>query len=257
MYSVRKTTKWHGNTQVHVLLCVLLMTGLLVWQYGRNYLVIFGASSLLHLIIEVGLSLSGMRKGQVYVYGHKLPRAVDCTLRALVEGPAYCVPAFFVADQVVAGQAAFGIGSAAVVVGAVSLSMALADRRDLRRLGPGEEPIFSRRAMTRPGAVMLLALVNTVCLAALFLMPTPYRMHAFLYVIAYSSMVMLFYFINYNLGVRMVETYDHERGEFVKPGPLFQAAGLAYDSGYEMALLISPAYSVPFYLGLFESGLVG
>lgn len=257
MYSVRKTTKWHGNTQVHVLLCVLVVTGLLVWQYGKNYLVIFAASSLLHLIIEGGLSLSGIRKGRVYVYGYELPRAADCTLRALVEGPGYCVPAFFVADRVVAGQAGLGIGSAAVLVATVSLYMALADRRDLKRLGPDEEPISSRRAMTRPGAVMLLALVNTVCLAALFLMPEPYRTHAFIYVIAYSSMVMLFYFINYNLGVRMVEIYDHERGEFVRPGPLFQTAGLAYDSGYEMALLISPAYWVTFYLGFFEYGMPG
>ena len=95
-------------------------------------------------------------------------------------------------------------------------------------------------------------LLNTGCLTALFLMPAPYRTHAFIYVIAYSLMVMLFYFINYNMGVRMVEIYDHDRKEYVRPGPLFQAAGLAYDSGYEMALLISPAYWITFYLGLFH-----
>ncbi len=235
-----------------MLLCVLVMTGVLFAQYGTNYLVIFAASALLHLLIETGLSLSGIRKGQVYVYGLALPRSADCVLRSLVEGPAYCVPAFFVADRVVAGQPALGIGTAAVLVVTVSSYMALADRRDLRRLGPDEAPIFSRRAMTRPGAVMLLALVNTLCLAALFLMPTPYRTHAFIYMAAYSSMVMMFYLINYNLGVRFVDIYDHEKGEFVRPGPLFQTAGLAYDSGYEMALLISPAYWVTFYLGFFE-----
>ena len=106
--------------------------------------------------------------------------------------------------------------------------------------------------MTRPGAVMLLSLLNTICLAALFLMPAPYRTHAFIYLLTYSTLVGIFYLINYNLGVRMVELYDHERKEYTRPGPLFQAAGLAYDSSYEMALLISPAYWVTFYLGFFH-----
>jgi hypothetical protein len=50
----------------------------------------------------------------------------------------------------------------------------------------------------------------------------------------------------------MVEIYDHERGEYTRPSPFFQAAGLAYDSAYEMALMLSPAYWVAFYLGLFQ-----
>lgn len=252
MYSVRKTTKRHGDTQVHVLLCNLVVTGLLARWFGPDYLVIFASSALLHVAIETGLAVTGVRTGEVHAFGRRLPRAVDVTLRAVVEGPAYCVPAFFVADQVASGRPLLGIGATAVVVVVVSAYMALRDRRDLAQLPPGEEPILSRRDMTRPGAVMLLALVNTVCVAALFLIPPPFRAHALTHVAAYSCMAMLFYVINYNLGVRLVETYDHASGTFVRPGPAFQAAGLAYDSGYEMALLISPAYWVPYYLGLFQ-----
>ncbi len=252
MYSVRKTTRWHGNTNVNILICNLVITAFLTWQYGINYLVIFCSSSLLHLLIESGLALSGLRKGDVYVYGRKLPRAVDVALRSFVEGPAFCVPAFFVADRFMSGDITIGIAGPALVVGLASLYMGLADRRDLRRLRSGEEPLYNRRAMTKPSAVMLLALINTGCLSAMFLMPTPYRAHAFIYVAAYSGLVMLFYFINYNLGVRMVEIYDVERKQYTQPGPLFQAAGLAYDSAYEMGLLISPAYWVTFYLGQFH-----
>ena len=252
MYSVRKNTRGHGNTNLNILFLNLVATAVLTWQFGTDYLVIFCASTILILIIETGLALSGIRKGVVYVYGRKLPRVAELLLRASVEGPSFCVPAFFVADQFLAGRIIVGIVGSTLVVGIGSLYMGLADRRDLRRLRPGEEPLISRRAMTRPWAVMVLALINTGCLTALFLMPAPYREHAFTYLIAFSLLVMLFFIINYNLGVRMVEIYDHERGEYTKPGPIFQAAGLAYDSAYEMALLISPAYWVTFYLGLFQ-----
>jgi hypothetical protein len=252
MYSVRKNTRQHGNTNLNMLFLNLVVTAVLTWQFGTDYLVIFCSTTIFVLIIESGLALSGIRKGVVYVYGRKLPRAAELFLRASVEGPAFCVPAFFVADQLLAGRIMVGLAGSILAVGIGSLYIGLADRNDLRRLAPGEEPLISRRAMTRPWAVMFLALFNTGCLVALFLMPEPYRTHAFTYVIAFSLLVMLFYIINYNLGVRMVEIYDQDRGEYTKPGPFFQAAGLAYDSAYEMALLISPAYWVAFYLGLFQ-----
>jgi hypothetical protein len=251
MYSVRVITKWHGNTQALFLLYSTTITGCLIGWFGIDYLVIFCASALLHLILETGLSLSGIRKGEVFVFGVKLPRVADAALRAFVEGPGFCVPAFFVADQLMGDQVALGIGLPVLVVSVGSLFMGLADRRDVRRLPPGEEPQMSRRAMTRPGAVMLLSLINTGCLTALFLMPDPYRLHGFIYVISYASLAMLYYLFNYNLGVRMVQLHDAKTDEYTTPGPGFQAVALAYDCSYEMALLISPAYWVTFYLGYF------
>lgn len=252
MYSVRSYTRKHGSTNLNILLVNVVATAALSWQFSIDYLIIFCSSSIIHLIIESGLSLSGIRKGGVYVYGRKLPRSADVVLRSLVEGPAFCIPAFFVADQFMAGQIEVGISFSVLAVGLGSLYMGLSDRRNLRQLGPGDEPLLSRRAMTRPGAVMLLALINTGCLTAMFLMPAPFRAHAFTYLIAYSMLVMLFYLINYNLGVRMIEIYDPKRDEYNKPSPFFQAAGLIYDSAYEMALLISPAYWLTFYLGFFH-----
>lgn len=252
MYSVRKNATGHGNTNINILICVLAVTAILTWQYGRDYAIIFIASSLLHLIIETGLFLSGLRKSAVYAYGHKLPRWADICLRAFVDGPAFCVSSFFVASQLMNGARADVIIGAVLVMGAVSLYIAVADRRDIRRLTTGEVVLSSRRAMTSPVAVMLLSLINTISLCAVLLMPTPYRWHAVIYIAAYSCFVMLFYLINYNFGVRLIEIYDEERKVFTKPGPLFQAAGLTYDSIYEMAFVISPAYWITFYLGLFQ-----
>ncbi len=249
MYSVRKSTMKHGTTNFNVLLFILAITCYLTWQFGINYFIIFCSSSIIHLIIESGLALSGMRKSEVYVYGKKLPKTIEIVIKSMTEGPAYCVPAYFVADQFIAGNFLLGIVSAVIVVGFAAYYLGWSDKRDLEK---GELPLISRRAMNKPKAVMLLALINTGCLTALFLMPSPYRMHAFIYIIAYSLLVMLFYLINYNLGVRMVEIYDHDTKEFKQPGPLFQAAGLAYDSAYEMAVLVSPAYWLTFYLGFFK-----
>lgn len=257
MFSVRVTTIWHGNTNVHILLVNLAITALLIWQYGIDYLTIFCASALLHLVLELGMAASGIRKGVVYVYGWRLPRLADALLRATVEGPAFCVPAFFIADRMMAGDYLLGILGPVLLIGTASFYLGWADRRDVRRLAPGEEPIYSRRAMTRPGAVMLLSLLNTVCLAALFLMDDPYRLHAFAYLGGYIALVILFYIINYNLGVRMVQLYDAEKQEYTTPGPLFQAAGLTYDSAYEMGVLISPAYWITAYLGLFQFTTLG
>lgn len=252
MYSVRITTTRHGSTYLNMLAVNVLVTGLLTWRFGIDYLTIFSASGLLVTLIEVGLALSGLRKGATYVRGHRLPWLANAVLHGFVDGPGFCVPAYFVADQLMAGEYALGIVGGGVVVGLASLYMGLADWWHLRRLGPDEEPVVSRRAMTKPKAVVLLALLNATCLTAILLMPAPYRTHALVYLAAYSLMVMLFYLINYQLGVRMLQRYDREQETFTTPGPLVQALGLTFDSAYEMALLLSPAHWACFYLGLLE-----
>ena len=83
-------------------------------------------------------------------------------------------------------------------------------------------------------------------------MDEPRRTHALYYLGGYASLAMLYYLINYNLGVRMVQMYDCEARTYTTPGPAFQAVALTYDSAYEMCLLISPAYWVTAYLGLFS-----
>ena len=220
--------------------------------FGRDYLTVFVTSTMLLLIIEFGLAASGVRKRKTKIKGRALSPPMDALLHAMVDGPGFCVPAFFVADQVVAGRFGLAMIFPLLLIPAVSTVMGLADRAGLRDLGPEERPHLSRRNMTRPGAVMLLALLNTICLAAIFLMPQPYRNHGLVYLGTYSLMVGTYYLINYNLGVRMVQILNHENGEFTTPGPLFQAAGLGYDSAYEMALLLSPAYWGAFYAGLFH-----
>lgn len=252
MYSVRKNSKGHGTTYFKIALGNIVMTAVLTWQYGTDYLTIFCASSILLVIIETPMTLGGIRKGTLYVFGHKLSKIADIILRALVDGPTICVPAFFVADQFVAGNLYTGMTLGILVVGLGSIYVGISDRRDLNRLTTDEKPMKSRRAMTSPVPIMVLTLINTSCLIFIFLIPAPYRAHAVAYIISYSLLVLLFYFINYNLGVRMIEIYDPESKEYRQPGPLFQAAAFTYDSAYEMALVLSPAYWVTYYLGLFQ-----
>jgi hypothetical protein len=234
------------------MLFVLAVTVFLSYQLCLNYLVIYCASAILHILIESGLAISGIRKGNIHLFGKKIPKVADILMRSLLEGPAYCVPAFFVADQF--GQDSFLITAfvTLIVIGLVSLYLGLTDKRQIFKLEEGEEPDISRREMTRPGAVMLLALINSICLIAILLIPEGPREHALVYLISYSTFVMLYYLINYNLGVRMIEMYDAEKKEYYRPKPLYQAFGLIYDSAYEMALLISPAYWVTFYFGFFK-----
>ena len=251
MYSVRKTTVKHGDANLIVLIYILIITSILIHQYGINYLVIFCSSALLHMLIETGLSIFGIRKGSVYIFGNELPRAADVVLKSLVEGPAFCVPAFFVADQFQSENYLFPIVLSVAVVGLAAFYLGWRDKVNIGKLTKEETPLVSRRAMTKPLAVILLALINSGCIAAFFLIPLTHRGHAFTYLFAYSVFVLLFYFINYNLGVRYIEMYESETKKYTKPGIGFQMAGLTYDSAYEMALLVSPAYWLTFYLGFF------
>ena len=74
MFSVRKTTKFHGTTSFYLLVFIFIVTTALIYEYGRNYLVIYLSSGLLHVIIETGLTVSGIRKGETFLFGKKLPK---------------------------------------------------------------------------------------------------------------------------------------------------------------------------------------
>jgi hypothetical protein len=252
MYSVRLTTKAHGVTTFHLFLFIISLTAWLIYTFGWNYLVIFSASSLVHVLIETGLYLSGLRKGDMYYREFKLPKFMEISLRSMVEGPAFCVPAYFVADQYEKGNLLLAVVASILVVGAASFYLGWFDRKHHLAAKDSTELIISRRAMTRPKGLMLLALVNSICIIALMCIPSADRTHAFTYIFCYAGFVLLFYFINYNLGVRYIESFNHERNAFEKPNLTMQIAGLVYDSAYEMTLLISPAYWLTYYLGFFS-----
>lgn len=252
MYSVRLTTNAHGKTTFHLFLFIVSLSALLIYFYGMNYLLIFCASSIVHVLIETGLFLSKLRKGDMYYGRYKLPKMVEILLRSMVEGPAFCVPAFFVADQVVKGNWMEAIASAIIVVGTASFYLGWFDRKHKNAVKSADDLIISRRAMSKPKGIMLLALINSICILAIVFLPVEQHLHAFTYYFAYAGFVLLFYFINFNLGVRYIELYNWENKCFEKPGLGMQVAGLIYDSAYEMTLLISPTYWLSFYLGFFQ-----
>ena len=252
MFSVRKTTKFHGTTSFYILVFILIVTTLLIYEYGRNYLAIYLSSGLLHAVIESGLTVSGIRKGETFLFGKKLSKLSEIFLRSFMEGPAFCVPAFFLADQYRMGNLMYASFLTIVVVGGASFLLGWSDKKNIAKVVSENSIIIVRRAMMNPKASMLLALLNTICISMIFLIPSAAREHAFTYVFSYALLVLFFYFINYNLGVRYIEQFDPIKNEYLRPGVLMQAAGLTYDSAYEMTLLISPAYWVPFYFGLFN-----
>lgn len=252
MYSVRLTTKAHGKTTFHLFLFIATLTSCLVYAYGWNYGVIFVASTFVHVFIESGLFLSKLRKGDVYYGSFKLPKMLEIFLRSMVEGPAFCVPAFFIAEQLKIGNGGFAIVGSTIVVGLASFYLGWFDRKHKNEVRSENELIISRRAMNQPKSLMLLALINSICLTVIVLLPVEQKAHALAYFSAYAGFVLLFYFINYNLGVRYIEVDHPEKKSFVRPQLGMQVAGLVYDSAYEMTLLISPAYWLSYYLGFFQ-----
>lgn len=252
IFSVRQTTLKHGDTNFHILIYILIVTALLIFYFGVNYLIIFLSSSIVHFLIESMLTLTGIRKGRTFLFGKQLSRFSEISLRSLVEGPAFCVPAYFIADQIEHGNfltiALLGI----MVVGLASLYSALSDNFYLKKFNSTDSVITSRRAMSKPKAFMSLLIINSFHLFLILSLPRFELNQAITYLISYAFFVLLFYFINYNLGVRYIEKFDPINNEYVKPGLLYQAAGLFYDSVFEMTLFISPAYFIPLYMGLFN-----
>ena len=95
MYSTRKITPNHGNHQFTVLIVNIIIVSIFAAKYGSDYLVIYFSSGILLTMLEFILVLRGARKSTVTVYGKQLSPFVDCLLRAFVEGPGLCLPAFF------------------------------------------------------------------------------------------------------------------------------------------------------------------
>lgn len=252
IYSVRQTTIKHGDANFHILLYIICITSFLIAYFGKNYLIIFLSSSALHFCIESLLTLTGIRKGRTFLFGKQLPRVGEISLRSLVEGPAFCVPAYFMADQIKLGNFATIALLGGIIVGLASLYSALSDNYFVKKHVNTDKIITSRRAMSKPKAFMTLLLINSFFLFLIVRLPNVAFQHATLYLVSYACFVLLFYFINYNLGVRYIETYDSKKDEYTKPSLFYQVFGLFYDSVFEMTLFISPAYLIPYYLGLFN-----
>ena len=53
---------------------------------------------------------------------------------------------------------------------------------------------------SKPKGVMLLALINSICILVIMTLPEKQAPHAYVYFASYAGLVLLFYFINYNLG---------------------------------------------------------
>ena len=199
IYSVRQTTVKHGDRNFHLLLYILLITSLLIANYGKNYLIIFLSSSVLHFCIESLLTITGIRKGRTFLFGRQLTRVSEISLRSLVEGPAFCVPAYFIADQIKTHSFLPVIILGLVVVGIASFYSALSDYYFVKKYISTDKIITSRRAMSKPRAFLALLLINSFFLYMIVLLPNNDFHHGLIYLMSYACFVLLFYIINYNL----------------------------------------------------------
>ncbi|MFC1540200.1 hypothetical protein ACFL41_01770 [Gemmatimonadota bacterium] len=251
MYSTRITTVHHGTAQFFLLPSVMMLTAILAVLRSPDYLVIYLSSGILVGILEIGLSLTGWRTSRVTVFGKELAAVPGGAMRGFIEAPGIAVPAFFMADLLVAGQHALAIAVPTILIGIFALYSSITDWSQLKRLKEGEQPIHIRRKMTRPAVVMVVAVVDVICLSSLFMMPDPYRTHGFFFLLASFALTALFFGINYSFGVRIIQQYNYETNKYYKSGTLFSVAAFIYDSFYEMSLFNMYYYLIPYMAGLF------
>ena len=238
MYSVRLTTNQYGKTNFYLSLGILIATATLHHYIGESIWVIYFSSLVWHLFIEIGLFLSGLRKGEVYFGKYKLPKGIEIVQRAMVEGPAFCVPAYLVgANGKIGDPPQLIIGALLVIAG--SLYLALSDFFSVRR-SPKENLVYTRRSMNAPGGMIILGIVNMSLIFYIALNPATW-----VYFIAYSIFVLIFYAIHLPLGIRFIEFRTETSSSYHRPNFAYQCLGLFYDSTYEMTLFIAPAYLIP------------
>lgn len=242
MYSVRLTTRHHGKATFYLMLAILVITFTFYHYYGSGILIMYLCSVGWHLIIETALHFTGMRKGTVYLGTYRLPKSLEIIQRSMVEGPAFCVPAYLVSSQWHEPNP-WPVIWAILVVILGSIYLAKSDYNNLKKSEP-EEKLYMRRAMNNPVGMVLLAFINTGLLFFIF-----QHSYTWLYLIFYALFVVLFYAIHFPFGVRYIELERENATGFYRPNFGIQALGLLYDSAFEMTLLISPAYLLPYYWG--------
>lgn len=242
MYSVRLTSPHHGKATTFLLLFILGITFSLQSILGGSFWIIYFSSVCWHLWIEIGLFVSGMRKGKVFAGVHQLPKSIEILQRAMVEGPAFCVPAYLISSAVRSPNfSLILLGFVLVIMG--SLFSAISDYRSIKSI-PKEDRVFTRRAMNNPVGMMVLGICNAMVLFYIAL-----HSETWAYILAYAASVLIFYIIHFPLGLRFIQLKDEQTNAYYQPGKGMQGLGLIYDSVYEMTLFIAPAYLIPWSFG--------
>lgn len=253
MYVSRLASHRHGAYQVHLLLATIALTLAIAWRAPNptDYAVIFLSSGLLFTLMEFRIDRLGIRKSELHLSDKALPPLLNCALRGFTEGTGYCVPAFFFADHLARGEDALAWGVLAGFAALWSAYSGLMDLKDVRALPPEERVIVSRRFMTAPRLVMIVAFNASACLAAFFLMSAPWRAHGFAFLFGTFFVAAMFFLINGLLGVRLIERRDEASGEIVRASAPFTVVAFTYDCLFEMAFIFAPFYLIPYALGLF------
>lgn len=251
MYMTRITTAHYGTWLFHLVLANAVVAGALSAIYDTwNYVVIFVVSGVMLSLLEYLMVVKNVRTSRMLVYGRLVSPLSDSFIKGMAEGPSLCVPALFAADQIYAGNYAVGIVVPCVIHFLWSLYWAAAERRALSKLGPGEAPIINRRWMSKPESVFVVGIVNLIVAVSVFFMEPAYQAHVVYFMLAFFVILQIFFVVHSLYGVRRIDRYDPETKVFAPAGRRFSFIGYTYDSIFEMVLLNTPYYLIPYALGL-------
>lgn len=256
IYMTRVTTANYGTWLLQLCIINAVMAGVLSALYHTwNYVAIFVSSGVLLSLLEFWMVRRGMRTSRMFVYGKLVSPLTDSFVKGVAEGPSLCVPALFAADQIWAGHYLVGIVVPMAILFVWSLYWAFRERQGLNTLKPGESPIINRRWMNKPEMMFFVGIINMIVgCSILWGMPESERMHAIYFIVMFFVVLQVFFMVHSYYGVRRIDKYDPETKVYAPAGAKFSFLGYTYDSIFEMAMLNTPYYLIPYAFGLIKIG---
>ncbi len=251
MYMTRVTSANYGTWLFHLCVVNIAMTAALTLIYHTyNYLWIFLFSGVMLSLLEYVMVKKGARTSRMFVYGKLVSPLTDSFVKGVAEGPSLCVPALYAADQLVQGHYLIGILVPCAILLLWSLYWALAEVRGFKQLKSDEKPIINRRWINKPEPLFVIGIVNLIVAVSVASMNEAARPHAIYFMIMFFVILQVFFIVHAYFGVRRIDRYDPETKVFAPSTRRFTVIGYTFDSIFEMSVLNTPYYLIPYALGL-------
>lgn len=251
MYMTRITTSGYGTWLLQLTLANMVVSVLLsIFYKTPNYIAIFISSGVLLSLLEYMMVVKGVRTSRMIVYGKQVGPLADSFIKGGAEGPGLCVPALFAADQIYMGNYFAGIVLPCVYLFLFSGYWALAEMRGLKQLKEGEPPIINRRWMNKPESMFVVGIVNLIVAVCVMRMEPENQRHALFFIVMFFVVLQVFFIVHSLAGIRRIDKYDPATGVYAPESTKYSFIGYTFDSIFEMALLNTPYYLIPYAIGV-------